>query len=131
MSGYVWAVVATAACTLAGLVLRPYIDPVNIAMLYLVPVVGLALRHSRGAAVAAAVLGVFTFDFLFVPPYLSLAVDDLQYLVTFVILLAVGLVISGLAENARREAKARAAAALEAENQRLRGTTLTSLSPDH
>jgi len=130
MSGYVWAVVATAACTIAGLALRPYIDPVNIAMLYLLPVVGMALRQSRGAAVAAAVLGVLTFDFLFVPPYLSFAVDDLQYVVTFATLLAVGLVVSSLAESARREAKARAAAALDAEAERLRGTLLSSISHD-
>ena len=93
MKGYVWALVATAACTLAGLALRPHVDPVNVAMLYLLPVVIVALRYSRGAAAAAAVLGVLAFDFLFVPPYLSFAVNDVQYLVTFITMLAVGLVI--------------------------------------
>jgi two-component system sensor histidine kinase KdpD len=130
MKGYVWAVAAIAACTAAGLALRQHVDPVNVAMLYLVPVVVIAVRYSRGAAVAAAVLGVLTFDFLFVPPYLTLAVDDLQYVVTFAIMLAVGLVISGLAESARREARARAAAALAAETERLRGTLLSSISHD-
>ncbi|HEV7477101.1 MAG TPA: DUF4118 domain-containing protein [Burkholderiales bacterium] len=130
MKGYVWALVATAACTLAGLALRPHVDPVNVAMLYLLPVVIVALRYSRGAAAAAAVLGVLAFDFLFVPPYLSFAVNDVQYLVTFITMLAVGLVISGLAENARRAARARAAAALEVETERMRSALLSSISHD-
>ena len=130
MKGYAWAVVATAACTAAGLALRPYIDPVNIAMLYLLAVVDIALRYSRGAAVFTAVLCVVTFDFLFVPPYLSFAVNDGQYLVTFAIMLAVGLVISGLAERARRQEQARAALAVEAETERVRSALLSSISHD-
>jgi two-component system sensor histidine kinase KdpD len=130
MKGYAWALVATAACTVAGLALRPYIDPVNIAMLYLLPVVVIALRYSRGAAAATALLCVLAFDFLFVPPYLSFAVNDAQYLVTFTIMLAVGVVISGLAERARRQEKARAALAVEAETERVRSALLASISHD-
>jgi two-component system sensor histidine kinase KdpD len=130
MKGYVWAVVATAACTAAGLALRPYIDPVNVAMLYLLPVVVVALRYSRGAAAATALLCVLAFDFLFVPPYLSFAVHDAQYLVTFGIMLVVGVVISGLAERAHRQEKARAALAVEAETERVRSALLSSISHD-
>src|SRR5262245_24041905 len=130
MRGYAWAVVATAAATAAGLTLRPYIDPVNVAMLYLLAVVIVALRFSRGASAAAAILCVAVFDFVFVPPYLSFAVNDAQYLVTFAIMLAVGLVVSGLAESARREEQARVALAAQAEADRLRSTLLSSISHD-
>lgn len=130
MKGYAWAVLGTAIATAAGLALRAHIDPVNIAMLYLLAVVAVALRFSRGAAAAAAVLCVLAFDFVFVPPYLSFAVHDAQYLVTFSIMLAVGLVISGLAEAARREEQARAELAAHAEAERLRSTLLSSISHD-
>jgi two-component system sensor histidine kinase KdpD len=130
MKGYAWAAGATAACTAAGLALRPYIDPVNIAMLYLIAVVVVALRFSRGAAIATALLCVLAFDFVFVPPYLSFAVNDAQYLVTFAILLAVGLVISGLAERARWQEQARATLAVEAETERVRSALLSSISHD-
>src|SRR3954470_3683041 len=130
MKGYAWAAAATAACTAAGLALRAYIDPVNIAMLYLLAVVVVALRFSRGAAIASALLCVLAFDFVFVPPYWSFAVNDAQYLVTFAILLAVGLVISGLVESGRAHGKARAAAALEAETERMRSALLSSISHD-
>ena len=130
MKGYAWAALGIAACTLAGLAMRSHVDPVNIAMLYLLPVVFVALHSTRGAAVAAAVLGVLAFDFFLVPPYFTFAVDDWQYLLTFGILLAVGLVISGLAESARREQQARAELAAHAEAERLRSTLLSSISHD-
>src|SRR5438477_12289667 len=59
----------------------------NILMLYLLGVLWIATRYSRGAAILASVLGVLAFDFTFVPPYYTLNVDDRQYLVTFAVML--------------------------------------------
>ena len=39
---------------------------------------------------------VLSFDFFFVPPYLSFAVSDTEYLITFAVMLAVVLVISSM-----------------------------------
>src|SRR5437016_1459300 len=91
-SGYLWAVGAVAACTAAGFAMAPRFDLVNIAMVYLLAVVTIALRYSRGAAVLTSVLSIAAFDFLFVPPRLTFTVDDAQYLFTFAIMLAVALV---------------------------------------
>ena len=55
-----------------------------------------ALRYSRGPAIATAVLCVATFDYVFVPPRGTFTVDDVQYLFTFAIMLAVALVILSL-----------------------------------
>ena len=117
-TGYAWAVGATAMCTLVALAIHPRFDLVNIAMLYLLAVVLVALRFSAGAAVLTSVLCVATFDLLFVPPRGTLRVDDAQYLLTFVIMLAVALVISRLVRSVRRQATARAALQLEAETER-------------
>ena len=92
--GYAWAVAAALACTLAGWAMSPRFDLVNIAMVYLLGVVLVALRFSRGPAILASALSVAAFDVLFVPPRGALTVDDVQYLLTFAIMLAVGLVIS-------------------------------------
>ena len=67
-SGYAWALGATAASTLAGLAMRERFDLVNIAMVYLLAVVIVALACSRGPAIVATLLSVATFDLLFVPP---------------------------------------------------------------
>jgi len=128
--GYAWAAGATLACTLAGVAMRPRFDLVNIAMVYLLAVVVVALRFPRGPAIAAAVLGVLAFDFLFVPPQGTLTVDDVQYLLTFVIMLAVALVISRLVESVRRQAAAQAALQVEAETERIRSALLASISHD-
>src|SRR5215813_12804579 len=100
--GYVWAVAATALGTASGIVTSPLFELTNIAMIYLLAVVIIALRLSRGPAIATSVLSVAAFDFFFVPPQLKFAVADVQYLVTFAIMLIVALVISTLVDVVRR-----------------------------
>lgn len=128
--GYASAAAATLLCTLIGLAMLSRFDIVNIAMVYLLAVVVIALRFTRGAAITCAALCVAAFDFVFVPPAGALTVDDIQYLFTFAIMLVVALVISGLMERGRRQAEARAALTLEAETERVRSTLLASISHD-
>jgi two-component system sensor histidine kinase KdpD len=110
--------------------MRPRFDLVNIAMVYLLAVVLTAQRYSRGPAILATVLSVAAFDLLFVPPQGTFSVEDMQYLVTFAIMLAVGLVISRLAENVRRQAEAQARLEADAQTERVRSTLLASISHD-
>ena len=128
--GYACAAVGAALCTVVGLAMSPRFDIVNIAMVYLLAVVVMALRFSRGAAILSAVLCVATFDVAFVPPQGTFTVNDVQYLLTFAIMLAVALVISHLIERRRSETEARAALALEAETERIRSALLSSISHD-
>ncbi|HTQ76758.1 MAG TPA: DUF4118 domain-containing protein, partial [Burkholderiales bacterium] len=102
--GYGWSAVAVTACTLLGMVMTPAFELVNLAMVYLLAVVLIAFRFGRGPAVATSVFGVASFDFFFVPPQLSFAVSDIQYLLTFAIMLAVALIISSLAASVRLQA---------------------------
>jgi two-component system sensor histidine kinase KdpD len=129
-TGYAWAVAATAACTVAGLAMRARFDLVNIAMVYMLPVVVIALRCTRGAAIVTAVLSIVAFDYLFVPPRNAFTIDDVQYLLTFAIMLAVALVISRLVESVRARAAAQAALEVEAETERIRSALLASISHD-
>lgn len=128
--GYACAIAATAASTGAGMAMYPAFDPVNIAMVYLLAVVIVALRFSRAAAVTTSALSIVAFNFFFVPPRFSFHVYDGQYLLTFAIMLAVALVISGLTRSVRRQAQAQAALELEAETERMRSALLASISHD-
>jgi two-component system sensor histidine kinase KdpD len=65
----------------------------------------IAVRFGRGAAGLAAVLNVCSFDFFFVPPRFSFAVSDVQYLLTFCIMLAVGLITGQLTAGLRFQAR--------------------------
>jgi two-component system, OmpR family, sensor histidine kinase KdpD len=128
--GYLCAAGAAIVCTLIGLAMAPRFDVVNIAMVYLLAVVVIALTFSRGAAVLSAVLCVAAFDVMFVPPHGAFTVHDAQYLLTFTIMLAVALIISGLIERGRRQAEVRVGLSLEAETERIRSTLLASISHD-
>jgi two-component system sensor histidine kinase KdpD len=82
-----------------------FFDLANIVMLYLLAVVLAAVRLGRGPAVVAATVNVAAFDFFFVPPRFSFAVSDVQYLLTFAVMLAVGLLIGQLTAGLRYAAR--------------------------
>ncbi|MCE5182123.1 MAG: two-component system sensor histidine kinase KdpD [Betaproteobacteria bacterium] len=104
-SSYAWAAgVCGVAAALASLV-HPYFDLANIVMLFLLAVVLVAVRFGRGPAVLAAFVSVGLFDYFFVPPRLSFAVSDVQYLLTFAVMLAVALIIGQLTANLHYQAR--------------------------
>ena len=105
MRPYLWTLAACAAATLLAHPLQPIFDLANIVMLFLLAVVGVALRFGRGPAVLAAFVNVAAFDFFFVPPQHSFSVSDVQYLFTFVVMLVVGLVVGQLTAGLRFQAQ--------------------------
>lgn len=93
-----------AVAIVASVLLRDSLAPTNLAMLYLGGVVVIAMRCRRWTSVAASFLSVAAFDFFCVPPYLTFAVSDYQYVFTFAGMLAVALVISELTSRIRMQA---------------------------
>lgn len=102
---YLMACAACSATTLLSHQLTPFFDLANIVMVFLLAVVGVGVWLGRGPAVLAAVLNVAAFDFFFVMPRLSFAVADVQYLLTFAVMLVVGLVTGQLTAGLRFQAK--------------------------
>ena len=95
------------SCALTALVAWPlakWLDLANIVMLFLLTVVAVAVRFGRRPAIVAAFLSVALFDFLFVPPQFSFAVNDVQYLVTFAVMLVVALTVGHLTTALRTRA---------------------------
>jgi two-component system, OmpR family, sensor histidine kinase KdpD len=102
---YLWAALACVAVTLLSMPLAAHFDRSNIVAIFILTVVLVAVRFGRGAAALAAVLSVCSFDFFFVPPVFSFAVSDVQYLLTFFIMLAVGLITGQLTAGLRFQAR--------------------------
>lgn len=100
MSALLCALVTLLATPLHGL-----FDLTNIAMLFLLAVVLVSVRYGTGPSVLASFLNVAAFDFFFVPPRLSFAVSDVQYLLTFAVMLAVGLVTTRLTASLKYQAR--------------------------
>ena len=103
--GYIAAVAVCALTALLSTPLLAVLELSNIVMLFLLAVVGVALGFGRGPAVVAAVVGVGLFDYFFVTPRFSFAVSDVQYLVTFAVMLVVALVIGQLTAGLKVQAE--------------------------
>ena len=104
--GYAQAVGVVAICTAVAWLMFPRFAPANLIMVYLLGTVLAAWRLGRGPSIMVSVLSVAAFDFFFVPPYLTFAVSDTQYVVTFAVMLAVAIVISTLTTRVRAQAEA-------------------------
>ena len=110
------AILSSLCMALAATPTIAYLDLANIAMLFLLVVLLVAVRLGRGPSVTATCVSVACFDFFFVPPRFTFAISDLQYLVTFGVMLAVGLITGHLTAGlrfqahvaARRESRTRA-----------------------
>lgn len=103
LRGYVLSAVAVAIATVLGLVVRPHLDPTNIALIYLLAVVLSATRWGLGPSIFCSVAAVLTFDVTFVPPYGTLAVENTQYFLTFAIFILVAVIISELGARVRSQ----------------------------
>jgi two-component system sensor histidine kinase KdpD len=120
---YFYALLLVLAASLISYLIIPYISPTNLIVIFLLAVVIAAVYLGRGPAILTSVLGVVVFDFFFVPPYLTLAVSDTEYILTFVGLLSVGLVISQLMATVREQAES-------AQHRELQTMALYELSRD-
>jgi two-component system sensor histidine kinase KdpD len=105
-AAYGWSVLVVMLCTALDWFLFPTFEKANLVMVYLLGVVVVAMRGGRLAALLASVLSVAAFDFFFVSPRFSFAITDLEYLVTFAVMLLVVLVISALTVRLRQQAEA-------------------------
>lgn len=96
-SHYFYTAAVVAVCALFGWGNHAFgFAELNTAMAFLLGVAFVAAWYGRGPAIAASIVSVFVFDFFFVPPYLTLTVDDPQYYVAFGVMLTIGLLISTL-----------------------------------
>jgi len=102
---YLWAGAAVAMATGVAALVDPFFEPANQVMVYLLAVTLVATWLGRGPSVFAVVSAVLAFNFFFVPPEWTLRVTDPQYLATFAVMLAVGLIISNLTANIRTRAR--------------------------
>jgi two-component system, OmpR family, sensor histidine kinase KdpD len=103
---YGLAVAVVAGATAVAWLFFPISDRSNLVMIYLLGIIGVAMRTGRGPSLLASILSVAAFDVFFVPPYLTFAVSDVRHLLTFLVMLAVGFVISGLTVRTRAQAEA-------------------------
>lgn len=106
-AGYAGALAAVLGATLLAALLHRHSESSDLTMVYLLAVVITAISFGRGPAVAAALISVLVFNFMFVPPRFTLHVADTRYLVTFAVMFAVA-VLTGTLTARLREQRERA-----------------------
>jgi two-component system sensor histidine kinase KdpD len=82
---------------------RAFVALPDLVMLYLLVIMVVAIRFGRGPSVLASALSVAAYDFFFVDPIFTFAVSDVRHTLTFAMMFGVGLVISGLTLQIRRQ----------------------------
>ncbi|HVJ69026.1 MAG TPA: sensor histidine kinase KdpD [Caulifigura sp.] len=105
-AGYIWAAINVFVATAIAFGLRRlhFADAeANTVMVFLAGVAWAAFRHGRGPAILASMLAVLVFDFGFVPPYFTVAVSDSEYVITFGVMLVIGLLVATLAARLRSQ----------------------------
>lgn len=98
---YAGALGIVAGVTALSAVLEKHSEPSDLTMLYLLGVVISAIALGRGPAIAAALLSVGAFDFLFVPPRFTFRVSETRYLVTFAVMFTVAVITGTLTARLR------------------------------
>lgn len=83
--------------------LRPFLEAINIPMIFIIPIVFSGLVAGRKGGIIASVMAVAFFDFFFVPPYFTLSISDIQFIPTFVVLFIVGIITSFLADTVKKQ----------------------------
>ncbi len=101
---YLNSIALIAAITIIGWLIKSFISPTNLAMLFMLAVVFMAFRKGLRQAIFTAIIGVLAFDFFFIPPYLTFRVTDIEYLITFAGMIIVGALISLLVARVREHA---------------------------
>jgi two-component system sensor histidine kinase KdpD len=102
---YGLAAAITGLCTAVAALMDPLFSVTNLVMIYLLGAAIAGLRLGRGPAALVAVLNIVCFNFFFIPPRLTFAVSDVQYLVTFAVMLVVALTIATLTANVRQQTR--------------------------
>lgn len=118
---YLGAVAAVAGATAGMWLVRDQLNTLNIALVYLLVCQLFGLAAGPGPAAAAAILAFVAFDFFFIPPYLTLAVDGEHHVLALVAFLVVALITSQLMALVRKRTS-------EAVREERRTTLLYELS---
>jgi two-component system sensor histidine kinase KdpD len=98
-------VFTVAVCTGVAKLMFPYFEPVDLVMVYLLGIVITANRTGKWPALFSTLCSIATFDFFFVPPYYTFAVNDVRHFVTFLVMFIVSFVISRLTLRVRQQAE--------------------------
>lgn len=106
LTHYVLAIPVAATSSLICELITPWAQLADFVIVYLLGVVAIAARCALGPSLFAAMISILSFDYFFIPPLLKLSWPDAGSVLTFVGMVVVAGVISGLNQGLRKERRA-------------------------
>lgn len=103
---YALALVATVLATALAWAVASVLPLPNISLVFLAAVLLVAVRSSLGPALACAALSFLTYDFLFIPPNFSFAIQREEDVLTLLFFLLMAALTGNLAARQRRQLQA-------------------------
>ncbi len=105
-TSYIAAAAVVGAATAVASAARAALHVPDVEMLFLLAVTIVAVTSTRGPSIFAAALSVAAYDFFFVAPAFTFEVEDARYVLTFAMMLGIGIVISNLTARLREQERA-------------------------
>jgi two-component system sensor histidine kinase KdpD len=96
---FVISILAVVVASIIGYFFRTPLGELNLLFLMFLPVIFSALYLGRWPSIVSGLLSLLLFDYLFISPYFTLDISDVQYFITFVVYLGLVLLISNLASS--------------------------------
>lgn len=96
---------AALGASAVGFVLRDWLSSADLAMLYLLAVAIVGARARTRPAIVTAIASIALFNFLFVQPYYTFRFADESYLLTFAMMLLIGIGMARLTGRIRESAE--------------------------
>ncbi|MFT4039079.1 MAG: ATP-binding protein [Thermomicrobiales bacterium] len=97
------ALLVLALVSLAMLPFRDQLGVLNVLLIFLLVTFALALTRGLWPSVLGAILGFLIYDVVFIPPYLTLSVDDRDHLLALFVYLGVAIVTARLISRVREQ----------------------------
>jgi len=106
LTHYALAIPVAAASSFICELITPWAQLADFVIVYLLGVVAIAARCAPGPSLFAAMISILSFDYFFIPPLNTFSWPDAGSVLTFVGMVVVAGVISGLNQGLRKEREA-------------------------
>ena len=103
--GVLLSIAAVTAVTGMVFALRPIAPVLSLGVLYVIAVVVVAVKRGLAYAIPVSIASMLAFNYLFLPPVHTLALDDSSNWVALAVYLSTAVVVSELATRSRRLAR--------------------------
>lgn len=101
---YLYSFISVILATLGGFLIVPYMDVLNVVMLYLMTLTGIASFFARGPSLFAALIAILFFNIFFLDPKLDLKIAHTDYILAFAMMFVTSFFISSLSSKLKAQA---------------------------